>query len=55
MAFDVVDEDTVYTCVGHPLRRDITNIMQWSLNESFTSAYAKIEELRTLKGLSLQE
>jgi len=55
MAFDVVDEDTVYTCVGHPLRRDITNIMQWSLNESFTSAYAKIEELRTLKGLSLQD
>ena len=55
MAFDEVSEDTVYTCVGHPLRSDIVNIVTWSLNESFSYAYANIDKLRTMKGLSLQE
>eukprot|EP00088_Acartia_fossae_P058406 TRINITY_DN6845_c0_g1_i1.p1 TRINITY_DN6845_c0_g1~~TRINITY_DN6845_c0_g1_i1.p1 ORF type:complete len:347 (+),score=112.31 TRINITY_DN6845_c0_g1_i1:33-1043(+) len=55
MAFPEVNEDNVYTCVGHPLRQDITNIMNWALNESFTAAFANIDKLRTLKGLSLQD
>jgi len=55
MAFDEVSEDTVYTCVGHPLRSDIVNIVTWSLNESFSIAYANIDKLRTMKGLSLQD
>jgi len=55
MAFDEVSEDTVYTCVGHPLRSDIVNIVTWSLNESFSYAYANIDKLRTMKGLSLQD
>ncbi|TRY62572.1 hypothetical protein TCAL_00479 [Tigriopus californicus] len=53
MAFDQVNEDNVYTCVGHPLKSDITNIVNWMLNESFNTAYSNIERLKTLKGLSL--
>ncbi|WAR01237.1 RFC5-like protein [Mya arenaria] len=39
MAYDSIDEDCVYTCVGHPLRKDIENIVYWILNENFTTAY----------------
>ncbi|XP_011432740.2 replication factor C subunit 5-like [Crassostrea angulata] len=55
MAHDVVNEDNVYTCVGHPLRRDIENIINWVLNENFTSAYNNILEMKTEKGLALQD
>ncbi len=54
MAFDVVDENNVYTCVGHPLKSDISNMVEWMLNDSFSSAYDKVQKLKTLKGLSLQ-
>lgn len=55
MSHDVVDEDAVYTCVGHPLRKDIENIVYWILNENFTTAYNNIMELKTTKGLALQD
>lgn len=42
MAYDVVNEDNVYLCVGHPLRRDIENVVKWMLNEHFTVAYNSI-------------
>lgn len=53
MAFDVVNEDNVYTCVGHPLKSDIANVVNWMLNESFSTAYDNIQHLKTIKGLSL--
>ncbi|XP_055957625.1 replication factor C subunit 5 isoform X1 [Patella vulgata] len=55
MAFDEVNEDNVYTCVGHPLRRDIENIVNWILNENFTTAYKNLTEVKTAKGLALQD
>jgi len=55
MAFGKVTEDNVYTCVGHPLRSDITNIANWALNEGFSTAYNQVNKLKTLKGLSLQD
>jgi len=55
MAFGKVNEDNVYTCVGHPLRSDITNIANWALNDSFSAAYTQINKLKTMKGLSLQD
>lgn len=55
MAFDEVNEDNVYTCVGHPLKSDIANMANWMLNDSFADAYSNIQELKTLKGLSLQD
>ncbi|CAI9741350.1 replication factor C subunit 5-like [Octopus vulgaris] len=55
MAFDEVTEDNVYLCVGHPLRKDIENIVQWLLNSSFTEAYKNILQLKSAKGLALQD
>lgn len=55
MAFDEVNEENVYTCVGHPLKSDIANIISWMLNEDLTSAYSKIRDLQTFKGLALQD
>ncbi|XP_023287083.1 replication factor C subunit 5-like [Seriola lalandi dorsalis] len=45
MAYGKVTEDTVYTCTGHPLRSDIANILDWSLNKDFTAAYKRILHL----------
>lgn len=42
MAYDIVDEDNVYLCVGHPLRKDIEHIVTWMLNENFYKAYKSI-------------
>ncbi|KAM4616098.1 replication factor C subunit 5 [Polymixia lowei] len=55
MAYGKVTEDTVYTCTGHPLRSDIANILDWSLNKDFNTAYNQILQLKTLKGLALQD
>ncbi|XP_034535304.1 replication factor C subunit 5-like [Notolabrus celidotus] len=55
MAYGKVTEDTVYTCTGHPLRSDIANILEWSLNKDFTTAYKLILQLKTLKGLALHD
>ncbi|XP_037337979.2 replication factor C subunit 5 isoform X1 [Pungitius pungitius] len=64
MAYGKVTEDTVYTCTGHPLRSDIANILDWSLNKDFTTAYKRILgdtpqkqilQLKTLKGLALND
>ena len=35
------------------MRSDITNIVNWMLNESFSIAHKNILHLKTLKGLSL--
>lgn len=45
MAYGKVTEETVYTCTGHPLRSDIANILDWSLNKDFTTAYSRILQL----------
>ena len=50
MAFEDVTEDNVYTCTGHPLRSDITNIVNWALNEDFTTGFNNIQDLKTAKG-----
>uniref|UniRef100_A0A3B4APK1 Activator 1 subunit 5 n=1 Tax=Periophthalmus magnuspinnatus TaxID=409849 RepID=A0A3B4APK1_9GOBI len=55
MAYGKVTEDSVYTCTGHPLRSDIANILDWSLNQNFTTAYNQILQLKTLKGLALHD
>ncbi|NXY55379.1 RFC5 factor, partial [Callaeas wilsoni] len=55
MAFGKVTEENVYTCTGHPLKSDISNILDWMLNQDFSTAYRKIMELKTLKGLALQD
>lgn len=39
LAYKEVTEETVYTCVGHPLKSDIENIIKWLLNEEFETVY----------------
>lgn len=39
LAYKNVTEDTVYTCVGHPLKSDIENIVKWLLNEDIKTTY----------------
>lgn len=55
MGFEEVNEENVYQCVGHPLRSDIENIVNWMLNKDFTAAYNNIQQLKTVKGLALQD
>ncbi|KAF5296502.1 hypothetical protein FQR65_LT01491 [Abscondita terminalis] len=55
LAFKNVTEDNVYTCVGHPLKSDIENIMKWLLNENFKTTYNNIKQLQNLKGLALPD
>lgn len=42
LAYKNVTEDNVYTCVGHPLKTDIENIVKWLLNEDFKTTYTSI-------------
>lgn len=42
LAFQKVDEENVYLCVGHPLPSDIKNIINWLLNENYETAYNSI-------------
>jgi len=42
MAYNEVNEDNVYLCVGHPLRKDIENIVKWLLNDTFSTAFNSI-------------
>ena len=39
MAFDEVNEHNVYLCTGQPLPIDISKIVEWMLNEDFSTAY----------------
>ncbi|PSN45047.1 Replication factor C subunit 5 [Blattella germanica] len=55
MAYKEVNEENVYTCVGHPLKNDIANIVKWFLNDDFSIAYKKIQDLKTAKGLALHD
>lgn len=55
LAFDVINESNVYTCVGHPLPVDIQKIVNWLLNDDFVSAYKNITEMKSKKGLALQD
>ncbi|XP_045475872.1 replication factor C subunit 5 [Harmonia axyridis] len=55
LAYNDVTEDNVYSCVGHPLKKDIESIIKLLLNESFQICYQNIEELKIFKGLALQD
>ncbi|POI19423.1 hypothetical protein CIB84_016832, partial [Bambusicola thoracicus] len=46
MAFGKVTEENVYTCTGHPLKADIANILDWMLNQNFSTAYRRVGWVR---------
>lgn len=53
MAYKDVTEDNVYTCVGHPQKIDITNIVGWLLNiEDFKECFnSKFFQMFTKKNI----
>ena len=53
VGFTDVNEENVYICTGNPLRKDIQQMIDWMLNEDFTTAYQNISEIKTTKGLAL--
>ncbi|KAG6452826.1 replication factor C subunit 5 [Manduca sexta] len=56
LAYRHVTEDNVYTCVGHPLRSDINNILNMLLNENdFVTCFKQIQDLKIAKGLALND
>ena len=56
MAFKNVTEENVYTCVGHPLKKDVENIIYWLLNDDdFKDTYQKLNQLKINKGLALED
>ncbi len=40
MASDEVSEEAVYTCTGNPMPRDVQQIVEWIMNQSFAEAFA---------------
>ncbi|XP_065566111.1 replication factor C subunit 5-like [Artemia franciscana] len=55
MAFPEATEETVYTCVGHPLPSDMAAVANWLLNDDFASSMKKVRDLQILKGLALAD
>lgn len=53
MASPHVTEEAVYQCTGNPMPKDVQAICHWLLNESFTTAYENIQEMKSNKGLAL--
>ena len=49
MSFGKVDENAVYQCTGQPHPNDISQIVQWMLNEDFTTAYQSKQTLAATK------
>lgn len=55
LAFDPITEEAIHLCVGHPLKRDISNMAKTLLNEDFQTAFTHIKTLKNNKGLALQD
>lgn len=54
-ASDMIDEDSVYLCTGHPHPQDIETAFQAMLEQEFTTAFQTIQTLRVEKGLALTD
>lgn len=55
LAFNKVNEENVYNCVGHPSKNDMLNVINWLLNDDFTTIYNRLIHLKTLRGYALQD
>ncbi|GAX72584.1 hypothetical protein CEUSTIGMA_g40.t1 [Chlamydomonas eustigma] len=55
MAFEKVDADAVYLCTGHPMPRDIEEVVRLLFNASFNDAFEGILELQVNKGIALAD
>jgi replication factor C subunit 3/5 len=55
MSFGKIESDYVYQTTGQPLPKDIQTILEYLLNCDTPTAYKNIVELKTLKGLALED
>ncbi|CAM6114687.1 unnamed protein product [Calypogeia fissa] len=53
MASPHVTEESVYLCTGNPMPKDVQQIANWLLNDSFTTAFENVSNMKTNKGLAL--
>jgi replication factor C subunit 3/5 len=55
LAFGLVNEENVYNCVGHPSKSDMTNVINWLLNDDFSTIFQRLHHLKSLRGYALQD
>ncbi|XP_068648517.1 replication factor C subunit 3 [Aristolochia californica] len=53
MASQTITEEAVYLCTGNPMPKEIEQICFWLLNESFSTCFRRISEMKIRKGLAL--
>ena len=51
----VLTIEDIYMCTGAPMPADIEQMVGWMLSDDLTSAFNKIYDLKTLKGIALQD
>ena len=52
LAFNKVSEENVYNCVGHPSKNDMVNVINWLLNDEFSTIYNRIKYKKTFEIIS---
>ena len=55
LAFNKVNEENVYNCVGHPSKNDMLKVINSLLNDDFSTIYNKLIHLKTIRGYALQD
>lgn len=54
-AYDITDEEAIYTCTGNPHPKDIENVVNSMMSQEFGTCYHMINSLKTERGLALQD
>jgi replication factor C subunit 3/5 len=55
LAFDIVDDNNVYACVGQPQPQEINKILRVLLDGSFDTAYQSLNAIRLNQGVALTD
>ncbi|KAL5111575.1 Replication factor C subunit 5 [Taenia crassiceps] len=55
LSSQVVHENSVFACTGHPAPREMRTLLEWCLNDPLPVAFKKILEMKVEKGIALQD
>ena len=53
MSYPIINEKNINTCIGHPRKNEIIQILNLLINESFENSYNGIVKIKNENGLSL--
>jgi len=53
MSYPIINEKNINTCIGHPRKNEIIQILNLLINESFETSYNGIVKIKNENGLSL--